>query len=146
MRSKVNWKGRLDVGSTPTGSITEEKSYKEGDNVSFLTKNLAKEVLSKYPCAVEVAVNPNYYVLSDRGSICGLGLFQPHEVERLSNIIGEISNQIYLETGLYITDLDWLDIFPEDMSLLDARIKEANEGVDALLGSLQSGLIEESER
>lgn len=100
--------------------------------MSFITKNLAKEVLSKYPCAVEVAVNPNYYVLSDRGSICGLGLFQPHEVERLSNIIGEISNQIYLETGLYITDLDWLDIFPENKSLLDARIKEAS-GLSATL-------------
>jgi len=103
--------------------------------MSFLTKTLAKEVLSKYNCAVEVAVNPNYYVLSDRGSICGLGLFQPHEVERLSNIIGEISNQIYLETGLYITDLDWLDIFPENKSLLDARIKEASGLYATLLKS-----------
>ena len=135
MRSKVNWKGRLDVGSTPTGSITEEKSYKEGDNVSFLTKNLAKEVLSKYPCAVEVAVNPNYYTLSDRGSICSLGLFQPHEVDRLSEVIGGISKQIYQETGFYISGLEWLDIFPEDMSLFDARIKEVQEEFDALLNS-----------
>ena len=104
--------------------------------MSFLTKNLAKEVLSKYNCAVEVAVNPNYYTLSDRGSICGLGSFQPHEVDRLSEVLGEISNQIYQETGFYITGLEWLDIFPEDEFLLDTHIKEVHEESDTQLSSL----------
>jgi hypothetical protein len=104
--------------------------------MSFLTKTLAKEVLSKYNCAVEVAVNPNYYVLSDRGSICGLGLFLPHEVDRLSDVLGEISNQIYQETGFYITGLEWLDIFPEDDSLFAAHREAVNDEFDALLCSL----------
>lgn len=104
--------------------------------MSFLTKNLAKEVLSKYPCAVEVVVNPNYYTLSNRGSICGLGLFLPHEVDRLSEVLGEISNKIYQETGFYITGLDWLDIFPEDDSLFDVHRKAVNGEFDALLSSL----------
>lgn len=110
-------------------------------------RNLAKEVLYKHLCAVEVVVNPNYYNLSDKGSsICSLGWFRPTEVEKLSEVLEEVSAQIYKETGFYITGLDWLEIFPEDESFLDARIKKANEDFDALLDSLQSELIEESER
>lgn len=91
--------------------------------MSYISKNLAKEVLSKYPCAVEVVVNPYYYQLSDNGSsICGLGIFQPSEIEKLSNVIEQISSQIYNETGFYITSLEWLDIFPEDESLLSEKI------------------------
>lgn len=112
--------------------------------MSFITRTLAKECLSIYPCSVHICINPYYW--EDNGAICGLGDFKPTDVDKLAEILDEVSAQIYEETGFYPTSLDWLYIFPEDMSLLDARIKEANEGVDALLGSLQSDLIEESKR
>lgn len=112
--------------------------------MSFITRTLAKECLSIYPCSVHICINPYYW--EDNGAICGLGDFKPTDVDKLAEILDEVSAQIYEETGFYPTSLDWLDIFPEGMSLLDARIKEANEGVDALLGSLQSDLIEESKR
>lgn len=113
--------------------------------MSFITRTLAKECLSIYPCSVHVCINPYYW--EDNGSICGLGDFKPTDVDKLSEILDEVSAQIYEETGFYLTSLDWLDIFPEDKALLDARIKKkANEGFDALLDSLQSELIEESER
>lgn len=102
--------------------------------MSFLTKTLAKEVLSKYPCNVHICINPYYW--KDNGSICSLGSFQPHEVDRLSDVLSEISNQIYQETGFYIIGLEWLDIFPEDESLLDAHIKEVHEESDTQLSSL----------
>lgn len=102
--------------------------------MSFFMKTLAKEVLSKYPCSVHICINPYYW--EDNGSICGLGLFQPYEVERLSKVLEEISAQIYRETGFYIADLSWLDIFPEDKSLLDVRMKEATESLETLLSSL----------
>lgn len=97
-------------------------------------RNLAKEVLSEYPCSVHVCVNPYYW--QDRGSICGLGDFKPTEVDKLAKLIDEVSAQIYKETGYYISSLDWLDIFPEDNSLLDARIKKANKEFDVLLSYL----------
>ena len=114
--------------------------------MSFITRTLAKECLSIYPCSVHVCINPYYW--EDNGSICGLGDFKPTDVDKLSEILDEVSAQIYEETGFYPTSLDWLAIFPEDKALLDARIKKkkANEGFDALLDSLQSELIEESER
>lgn len=112
--------------------------------MSFITKNLAKEALSKYPCSVHICVNPYYWHLGS--SICGLGDFKPTDVDKLAEILDEVSAQIYEETGFYPTSLDWLDIFPEDGSLLDARIKKANEDFATLLDSLQSELIEESER
>lgn len=40
--------------------------------------------------------------------------FRPTEVEKLSEVLEEVSAQIYKETGFYITGLDWLEIFPED--------------------------------
>lgn len=102
--------------------------------MSFLTKTLAKEVLSEYPCSVHICINPYYW--QDNGSICGLGDFKPDEVERLAKLLDEVSEQIYKETGFYISSIDWLDIFPEDESLLDARIKEATESLETLLSSL----------
>lgn len=36
-------------------------------------KALAKEVLSEYPCAVHICINPYYW--QDGGAICGLGDF-----------------------------------------------------------------------
>lgn len=102
--------------------------------MSFLTKTLAKEVLSEYPCSVHICINPYYW--QDNGSICGLGDFKPDEVERLAKLLDEVSEQIYKETGFYISSIDWLDIFPEDESLLDARIKEATKSLETLLSSL----------
>ena len=102
--------------------------------MSFLTKTLAKEVLSEYPCSVHICINPYYW--QDNGSICGLGDFKPDEVERLAKLLDEVSEQIYKETGFYISSIDWLDIFPEDESLLDAHIKEATESLETLLSSL----------
>lgn len=102
--------------------------------MSFLTKTLAKEVLSKYPCSVHICINPYYW--QDNGSICGLGNFKPDEVERLAKLLDEVSEQIYKETGFYISSIDWLDIFPEDKSLLEARIKKSQEEVATLFSSL----------
>ena len=102
--------------------------------MSFLTKTLAKEVLSEYSCSVHICINPYYW--QDNGSICGLGDFKPDEVERLAKLLDEVSDQIYKETGFYISSIDWLDIFPEDKSLLDARNKEATKCLEALLSSL----------
>lgn len=102
--------------------------------MSFLTKTLAKEVLSKYPCSVHICINPYYW--QDNGSICGLGDFKPNDVDRLANLLDKVSEQIYKETGFYISSIDWLDIFPEDKSLLDARMKEATERIEALFSSL----------
>ena len=102
--------------------------------MSFLTKTLAKEVLSEYPCSVHICINPYYW--QDNGSICGLGDFKPDEVERVAKLLDEVSEQIYKETGYYISSIDWLDIFPEDKSLVDARIKEATESFETLLSSL----------
>ena len=102
--------------------------------MSFLTKNLAKEALSKYPCSVHICVNPYYW--EDGGSVCELGDFKPTEIDKLAKLIDEVSAQIYKETGFYINSLDWLDIFPEDKSLLEARNKEAVESLESLLSSL----------
>lgn len=102
--------------------------------MSFLTKNLAKEALSKYPCSVHIYVNPYYW--EDGGSVCGLGDFKPTEIDKLAKLIDEVSAEIYKETGFYINSLDWLDIFPEDKSLLEACNKEAVESLESLLSSL----------
>ena len=100
----------------------------KGENMSFLTKTLAKEALSKYPCSVQICINPYYW--KDKGSICSLGNFKPTEVDKLAKLIDEVSAQIYKETGFYINSIDWLDIFPEDMSLLESRNKEAVERLE----------------
>lgn len=97
-------------------------------------RTLAKEVLSEYPCAVHICINPYYWQYG--GAICGLGDFKPTDVEKLANLLEEVSEQIYKETGDYISGIDWIDIFPKDESLLEARMREANERFDALLNSL----------
>ena len=101
--------------------------------MSFLMKTLAKEVLDKYPCDVHICINPYYWQLGN--SICGLGDFTPTDVDKLATLLEEVSEQIYKETGYYISGLDWLDIFPENKSLLDARIK-TNKEFDVLLSYL----------
>lgn len=102
--------------------------------MSFLTKNLAKEALDEYPCGVHICINPYYW--EDNGSICGLGDFKSTDVDKLATLLEEVSEQIYKETGYYISGLDWLDIFPEDKSLLDDRNKEAVESLETLISSL----------
>lgn len=102
--------------------------------MSFITRNLAKEVLSEFPCSVHICVNPYYWQYN--GTICELGDFKPTEVDKLATLLDEVSAQIYEDTGFYITGLDWLDIFPEDKSLLEARNKEAVESLETLLNSL----------
>ena len=102
--------------------------------MSFDYKKLAKEVLSKYPCAVHVCINPYYW--HDGGAICGLGDFEPNDVDKLASILEEVSEQIYKETGDYISGIDWIDIFPEDKSLYESRMKEAAERLETLLNSL----------
>ena len=95
---------------------------------------LAKEVLSEYPCTVYICISPYYW--QDNGSICVLGNFKPTEVEKLANLLEEVSEQIYKETGYYISSIDWIDIFPEDESLLEARMREANERLKLFFSSL----------
>lgn len=101
-------------------------------NINY--KELAKEVLSEYPCSVHICINPYYWL--NKGIICDLGDFKPTDVDRLAKLLDEVSEQIYKETGFYISSIDWLDIFPEDQSLLDARNKEATKCLEALLSSL----------
>ena len=48
--------------------------------MSFITRTLAKECLSIYPCSVHVCINPYYW--EDNGSICGLGDFKPTDVDK----------------------------------------------------------------
>lgn len=97
-------------------------------------RKLAKECLSEYLCSIHVCINPYYWLYRD--AICGLGDFKPNEVDKLAKILEDVSTQIYKETGDLITGLDWLDIFPEDESLLEARNKEAVESLETLLNSL----------
>ena len=97
-------------------------------------RKLAKEVLSEYPCSVHICINPYYWQYN--GSICGLGDFKPTDVDNLATLLEEVSEQIYKETGYCISGLDWLDIFPEDKSLLETRNKEAVESLETLLSSL----------
>lgn len=97
-------------------------------------RKLAKEGLSEFLCSVHICVNPYYWLYN--GSICDLGDFKPTDVDKLATLLEEVSEQIYKETGYYISGLDWLDIFPEDESLLEARNKEAVESLETLLSSL----------
>ena len=97
-------------------------------------KVLAKEVISKYPCGIHICINPYYW--QDNGSICGLGDFKPTDVDKLAELLEDVSNQIYKETGYCISSIDWLDIFPEDESLLDDHLKETTESFEVFLSSL----------
>lgn len=102
--------------------------------MSFITKTLAKEVLSEYPCSVHICINPYYWL--NKGIICDLGDFKPTDVDRLAKLLDEVSEQIYKETGYYISSIDWLDLFPEDKSLYESRMKETTEKLEALFSSM----------
>ena len=109
--------------------------------MSFITKTLAKEALDEYPCSVHICINPYYW--EDNGAICGLGDFKPTDVDKLAEILDEVSAQIYEETGFYPTSLDWLDIFPDDEYLRVDRNKAADESLENLLSSLYLDLIDD---
>ena len=109
--------------------------------MSFITKTLAKEALDEYPCSVHICINPYYW--EDNGAICGLGDFKPTDVDKLAEILDEVSAQIYEETGFYPTSLDWLDIFPDDEYLRVDRNKAADESLESLLSSLYLDLIDD---
>lgn len=64
-------------------------------------KELAKEVLSEYPCSVHICINPYYW--QDGGAICGLGDFKTTDVDKLAELLEEVSEQIYKETGYFIS-------------------------------------------
>ena len=85
-------------------------------------KTLAQLILSKYDGSVHICINPYYWL--DNGSICGLGDFKPNDVDKLANLLEEVSNQIFEETGDYITGVDWVHIFPEDDSSVGRKLVE----------------------
>ena len=85
-------------------------------------KTLAQLILSKYDCGVHICINPYYW--EDNGSICGLGDFKPNDVNKLADLLEEVSNQIFEETGDYITGLDWVHIFQEDNSSVGRKLVE----------------------
>ena len=107
--------------------------------MSFITKTLAKDALDEYPCSVHICINPYYW--EDNGAICSLGDFKPTDVDKLAEILDEVSAQIYEETGFYPTSLDWLDIFPDDEYLRVDRNKAADESLENLLSSLYLDLF-----
>ena len=88
-------------------------------------KTLAKQVLSKYACDVHICINPYYW--EDGGAICGLGDFKPNDVDKLANLLEEVSNQIFKETGDYITGLDWVDVIPEGVLREANRVNEVDD-------------------
>jgi len=59
--------------------------------MSFLTKTLAKEALDEYSCGVHICINPDY--LQWGNAICGLGDFKPNDVDKLADLLEEVSNQ-----------------------------------------------------
>ena len=88
-------------------------------------KTLAEQCLSKYDCGVHICINPYYW--QDNGSICGLGDFKLNDVDKLADLLEEVSNQIFEETGDYITGLDWLNVITEDMLLQANRVNEVDD-------------------
>ena len=48
-------------------------------------------------------------------------------MDKLADLLEEVSNQIFEETGDYITGLDWVHIFTEDMLLEANRVNEVGD-------------------
>lgn len=87
------------------------------DKVDY--RALAEECVAMYPCSVVVFINPNYYLMRDKGSsICELGVFGKFTVDKLADALKEVSKKIFEEDGCLVSGMDWLDVYPEDMSLL----------------------------
>ena len=87
-------------------------------------KTLAEHILSKYDCGVHICINPYYW--QDNGSICGLGDFKSNDIDKLADLLEEVSNQIFEETGDYITGLDWVDVIPEGVLREANRVNEVD--------------------
>lgn len=94
-------------------------------------KTLAELILSKYDCGVHICINPYYW--EDGGAICGLGDFKPNDMDKLADLLEEVSNQIFEETGDYITGVDWVHIFPENDSLVGRKLVEITTVPDSVL-------------
>lgn len=98
----------------------------------FTYQELAEYCVNKFPCDVEVSINPNMYMggKSEGSSyIQGLGTFNKETVTELEKVIEEASNQIYADTGYYITGPEWLDVFPADEEEFKKYLGE-NEPID----------------
>lgn len=84
----------------------------------FTYKELAEFCVNKFPCDVEVAINPNMYLggrSKGKGAyIQGLGTFNKDTVNKLAEVIEKASNQVYADTGYHITDPGWLVVYPSD--------------------------------
>lgn len=48
-------------------------------------------------------------------------------MDKLANLLEEVSNQIFSETGDYITGLDWLDVISEAMLLQANKVNEVGD-------------------
>lgn len=99
----------------------------------FTYKELAEFCVNKYPCDVEVAINPNMYLggrSKGKGAyIQGLGTFNKDTVNKLAEVIEKASNQVYADDGYYITGPEWLDVFPADEEEFKKYFGE-NEPID----------------
>lgn len=83
----------------------------------FSHQELAEYCVNKFPCDVEVAINPNMYMggkSEGTSYIQGLGTFNKETVNELARVIEEASNQVYADDSYHITDPSWLDVFPAD--------------------------------
>lgn len=99
----------------------------------FSYRELAEFCVNKFPCDVEVAINPNMYLggRSEGKGACiqGLGRFNKNTVNKLAEVIEEASNQVYADDGYYITGPEWLDVFPADEGEFKKYFGE-NEPID----------------
>ena len=98
----------------------------------FTYKELAEFCVNKFPCDVEVAINPNMYQGGKSEGISyiqGLGTFNKDTVNKLAEVIEEASNQVYADDGCYISGPEWLDVFPADRGEFKKYFGE-NEPID----------------
>ena len=99
----------------------------------FSYRELAEFCVNKFPCDVEVAINPNVYLggRSEGKGACiqGLGRFNKNTVNKLAEVIEEASNQVYADDGYYITGPEWLDVYPSDEEEFKKYFGE-NEPID----------------
>lgn len=98
----------------------------------FTYQDLAEHCVNKFPCDVEVSINPNMYMGSkSEGTsyIQGLGTFNKETVTELAKVIEKASNQVYADDGYYITGPEWLDVYPSDEEEFKKYFGE-NEPID----------------
>ena len=99
----------------------------------FSYQELAEFCVNKFPCDVNVSINPNMYLggrSKGKGAyIQGLGKFNKDTVNELAEVIEKTSNQVYDEDGYYITSPEWFDVFPADEDEFKKYFGE-NEPID----------------